>query len=57
MNFWATAQIPHTVQVADHVGRNNDDRPSERDDCLAKTGTDSQGELMTSACIGNKVPA
>jgi hypothetical protein len=45
-----------TVQVADHVGRNNDDRASERDDCLAKTDADGQGVLMTTASINNKVP-
>jgi hypothetical protein len=56
MNFWATAQLALFNQATDHVGRNNDDRTSERDDCLAKTGTDSQRVLMTSACITNKVP-
>jgi hypothetical protein len=56
MSSWATAQIRYTIQATDHVGRNNDVRTSERDDCLAKTGTDSQRVLMTSACITNKVP-
>src|ERR1700739_2228819 len=47
---------PVQIRVADNVGRNNDDRTPERDYCLAKTGTDSKGELMTSGSMSRVAP-
>jgi hypothetical protein len=57
LNPWRFAHYePPQIRVADNVGRNNDDGTPERDYCLAKTGTDSKGELVTSASISKMAP-
>jgi hypothetical protein len=47
---------PPQVYVADDVGGNNGDRTPEGDNCLDKTDTDSQSELMVSARISKVAP-